>query len=65
MTAVKKAVEFGIKPEAALKSAAFIPAKAIGMADSTGRIAEGYCADLVLLDKDWNIIKVFIDGEAL
>ncbi|MDD5603324.1 MAG: N-acetylglucosamine-6-phosphate deacetylase [Eubacteriales bacterium] len=65
MTAVKMAVEFGIKPEAALKSAAFIPAKAIGMADSTGRIAEGYCADLVLLDKDWNIIKVFIDGEAL
>lgn len=63
MTAVKNAIAFGIAPESALKAASLTPARAINMCGEIGSISQGKCADLVLLNEQWNILKVFIDGK--
>ena len=39
------------------------PAKEIGIYDEVGSISAGKKADFVLLDKDLNIVHVFIDGK--
>lgn len=58
---VKKATEFGIPFEDAVKMATETPAKHIG-ADSKGRIAEGYDADIIILDDSREIEHVFCRG---
>ncbi len=65
MTAVRKAIEFGIRPEAALKAATINPAHAIRKAAEIGAIAPGYYADLVLLDRKWNILRVYVNGREI
>jgi len=45
-------VQAGMSPLEALRSATIEPAQALGMADSSGTIARGMLADLVLLDAD-------------
>lgn len=60
---VKNCISFGIAPETVFKSATYNPAKLIGMESEIGSIAEGKQADLVLLNKDWDIDAVFIRGE--
>ncbi|ACL71038.1 N-acetylglucosamine-6-phosphate deacetylase [Halothermothrix orenii] len=39
------------------------PARLLGVADEIGSIAPGYRADMVLLDKELKVNKVFVDGE--
>jgi N-acetylglucosamine-6-phosphate deacetylase len=43
-------------------AASTAPALAVGLED-TGSIEAGKCADLVILDKDLNLVAVFVDGE--
>ena len=60
---VKKAIEYGISKEAAIKSASLNPARVLGLEDKIGSIKVGKCADLIVMDQEWNIQAVYIDGE--
>lgn len=57
--------EAGIPLETAVMCAAENPAKEIGIFHETGSIAAGKKADFVLLDKELNIIGVYIDGKEI
>lgn len=63
MAGLRNIVRFGIPLEAAVKSVTIEPAKVIGLENSIGSLEVGKCADLVVLDKDLNIVKVIIDGD--
>ena len=54
-----------IKLEQAVKCAAVNPARAINIYDKFGSIEPGKTANLVLLNKDFNISKVFVRGKEL
>ena len=56
---IKNLVSFGIPMPQAVKSATLIPAKAIGLDGEIGSIAPGKRADLVVLDKDLEIVAVY------
>jgi N-acetylglucosamine-6-phosphate deacetylase len=43
--------------------ASLYPAEFLGMGDIRGRIAAGYCADLVLLDADLAVRRTWIGGQ--
>ncbi len=58
---VKKAVEFGIPFEVAVKCASENGAKLLGV--KKGKIEEGYDADLLVIDESLNIKNVIIDGK--
>lgn len=62
MSAVRNVMSFGIAPEAAVTAATITPARVIGADGDIGSISPGKCADMALLDQNWNVIKVFIDG---
>lgn len=57
-TCFKNAVDIGVPLEDAVKMASYNPAKSIGMEDQVGLLKEGYYADVLLLDKDLNLVKV-------
>lgn len=59
---VKKA---GLSLETAVMCATSNPAKEIGIFDEAGSIAVGKRADFVLLDKELNIVGVYIDGKEI
>lgn len=62
--AVRNAVKFlGVAPDQALRMASRNPAAVLGLACMKGTIAEGYDADLVLLDTDLRVRKTFLGGE--
>lgn len=63
MDCMRKAVEFGIPLATAVKSASFIPAKAIGMEKQIGSIDVGRDADILVLDRDLKIEKMFYKGK--
>lgn len=58
---VKKAVEFGIPFDDAVKSATETPARLLGV--NKGVIKEGYDADLLIVNDDMEIETVIIGGE--
>jgi N-acetylglucosamine-6-phosphate deacetylase len=58
---VKKAIEFGISPEDAVKMASENPARLMGL--NKGKIAVGYDADFIIVDDDFNLIKAIARGE--
>ena len=58
---VKKAVEFGIPFDDAVKSATETPAKLLGV--NKGVVKEGYDADLLIVNGDMEIETVIIGGE--
>ena len=53
----------GIPLEAAVMCASENPAKEIGIFGQTGSIETGKKADFVLLDKELNIVGIYIDGK--
>lgn len=57
---VKKAMEFGIPAEDAFKMASETPAKLLGV--KKGKIEVGYDADLLITDKNYNILMKIRDG---
>ena len=65
-TAVRNAVHLlGQTPEESLRMASLYPAAFMGLDDTFGRIAEGYRADLVLLDDGLEVLDTWIGGEPL
>ncbi len=60
--ALKNAVKFGVPLEKAVYAASTAPAKAARI-DGIGEIKIGNCADLLILDKELNLVSVYIDGK--
>lgn len=48
-----------------MKMASYNPACAIGLQERIGSIAAGKDADLLLVSKELNLQKVFVDGKAV
>lgn len=65
MDCMKKAIEFGVPMEIAIKSATLNPATSINMGNQIGSIEVSKQADIVILDKHLNIDKVIIKGNIL
>lgn len=66
MDCVRIAVkDMGIPLESAIKCAAVNSAKSIGIFDYYGSIEAGKVANLVLLDKDLNIVRVILRGKEI
>ena len=65
-TAVRNAVHMLDQTlEDSLRMASLYPSAFMGLDDSLGRIASGYRADLVLLDKDLEVLDTWIGGEPM
>lgn len=63
-TAVRNSVRvLGLPLEEAARMASAYPAEFLGVGDRYGRIAPGYCADLVALDDDLQVVATWIDGK--
>ena len=60
---VQNAIRFGLPPEDAVRAASLNPARAAGIADRCGVVADGRCADFLLVDRDFNLHSVYIDGK--
>ncbi|SEG73500.1 Amidohydrolase family protein [Paenibacillus sp. UNC499MF] len=60
--ALRHTVETGIPLTDAVHMASGTPARILGL-DRKGDLAEGYEADLVLLDLDYNVVWIMIGGE--
>jgi N-acetylglucosamine-6-phosphate deacetylase len=45
-----------------IKSATLTPALSIGLKD-IGKIEPGYCADMVMLDDNFEVVKTWVDGQ--
>lgn len=63
--AVRNAVQFGVPLETAVAAATHNAARAVRMERERGSIRAGLTADLVLLDRELNIVDVFLRGERL
>jgi len=50
-------------PEQVIPMVSSNPAKVIGEGLKRGKIAQGYEADICIMDKDWNVIETLIGGE--
>lgn len=61
--AFKNIISYGVPAEDAVLSATLLPAKAIHEEQQIGSITVGKRADFIVMDKDYNILEVFIDGE--
>lgn len=66
--AVKKSVDAGLAPDAALRALTLSPAEIFGVADRTGSIEKGKIANLVVTDGDLfaektKIKMIFVDGK--
>lgn len=62
-TAVRNTVRMlGLELPVAAKMASQYPAEFLGMGQELGRIAEGYRADLVLVDEDLRVSRTWIGG---
>lgn len=59
---IRRAISFGVSPEAAITAATLTPAKVIGRDRAIGSLEVGKKADFVLLDRSWNVRAVYIDG---
>jgi N-acetylglucosamine-6-phosphate deacetylase len=57
--------EVGIDPVKVLKMATLNPAKVLGVENYLGRIAEGYDADMNILDWDFNVERTILKGRCL
>ena len=60
---VKNLLKDGFAIEDVSKMASFNPAKSIGIDVETGSIKVGKCADLVVLDGNYDITYTFVNGE--
>ncbi len=64
MACMKNAVKnMGISLEDAVRCASENPAKAIGIYDRCGSIEAGKQADMVLMDRDMNVVEVMVGGK--
>jgi len=68
LKAVKKSVDAGLAPDAAIRALTLSPAEIFGVADRTGSIEKGKIANLVVTDGDLfgektKIKMIFVDGK--
>lgn len=63
--ALRNIVEIGIPLEDGITMLSTTPAEVIGVDDHKGRIEKGYDADIVILDRDLQIDKVFVGGKLI
>jgi imidazolonepropionase-like amidohydrolase len=68
LKAVKKSIDAGLAPEAALRALTLTPAEIFGVSDRLGSIEKGKIANLVIADGDLfnektKIKTVFVDGD--
>ena len=61
-TAVKNIVNLGIDLPTAIRMATYTPAKALGFEERLGSLENGKIANIILLDQDLNIKRVFVEG---
>ncbi len=59
---VRNAISFGIPAESAFRMASLTPACACGIEESCGSISVGKRADLLILEKDFEIDRIIIRG---
>lgn len=57
-----RAMSFGVPEEQAIFAATRNPAKSIGIYDEVGSLVPGKQADLVIVDENYNLKKVCVDG---
>ena len=62
---MKTAIGMGIRKEDAVRAATENPAKAIGIDDRYGKIDVGYIANILLVDKDFNIKSIICRGKLI
>jgi len=62
LDALRNVVRFGLPLASAVYAASTAPALAVGLTD-VGSVQVGKCADLLVLDKDLNLLAVYVDGE--
>lgn len=60
---LKHLVSIGLRLEDVIRSASYIPAKAIGLDDKIGSIKIGANADFIVCDNELNIVKVYKNGQ--
>jgi len=60
---LKNVISYGIPEKQAVKSATINPAKAIRVDKETGSLEVGKNADILVVDKDYNIKLVIVKGE--
>jgi len=60
---IKNMVELGYSIEDVSKMASFVPAKLSKVEDRKGSIGEGKDADLVIMDKDFNVVRTYVEGK--
>lgn len=65
MEGLRRAISFGIPPEAAVTAATLTPARVVGADGEIGSLDPGKRADFVLLDADWKVQAVFIEGRKI
>lgn len=57
--------DMGVAPEEAIRAATSTPAIAIGIDDERGSLEKGKIADIVILDENFNVKRVFLRGKPL
>ena len=62
---IRNLVSVGIPLEDAVKTASWNPARAVKREKDIGSLAVGKLADIVVLDKELNIVKVFVGGKEI
>lgn len=55
---MRTSISFGIPAEDAIAAATMNPARSIGIYDKVGSLTPGKRADILLVDKDWNLVRV-------
>ena len=65
LTAVKNVISFGIPAESAVCAATEAAAKAIRCDSFVGSIEVGKFADMLVLDRDFNLLTTIIDGKII
>lgn len=62
---MRNAIRFGVPEETAITAATCRPAEALGLADKVGNITCGAYADYIVLDGDYNIKGIFVNGKEM
>ncbi|NSW95912.1 MAG: N-acetylglucosamine-6-phosphate deacetylase [Bacteroidales bacterium] len=52
----------GIMPDEALRMATLYPARVMNLSDR-GKLAPGYRADMIIIDKNFRLVNVYLEGE--